>query len=79
MEYVSNSEKRGNMKMDKWEEMKWAFKDIQTENSHYSRVMGLIKAGDALKEKAQKWDKFIESLTGVVDRDDLVNLEFGPE
>ncbi len=67
------------MKMDKWEEAKLAFDDIRPENTHYSRVMGLMKAGEALKKKAEKWDRFIKGIANIIDRDDLVNLEYGPE
>lgn len=31
------------------------------------------------KAKAAKWDKLIKSLEDILDRDDRVNLEYGPE
>ena len=44
------------------------------------RFASFIDQVKIYREKAEKWDKLIEALSeGIIDKDDLVNLEYGPE
>jgi len=56
---------------------KWSKRAVKRYEAEKNRLGKMI---EELHLKAQKWDKLIEALSkGIIDTDDLVNLEYGPE